>query len=207
VDVRERVGVEVRDGHGAGGGAVALPNLPRVRAVDWREEHGATHVRQVEGRVVVVAGNGVDVLEQGGAGSRAVAPPQLPPVRAVVGREEQRPVHVRELLRVRAVRYIPPVSVDVELRVRSRIDVLDEGGAGGGAVALPQLPPVRAVVGREEQRPVHVREGGGVRAGGAGVDVLYKDDAGGGAAAPPQPPAVGVAGLEEQRPVHVAYVG
>ena len=41
-------------------------------------------------------------------------------------------------------------------------DVLDEDGAGGGAVALPQLAAVRAVVGREEQRPVDVRQVAGV---------------------------------------------
>ena len=34
----------------------------------------------------------------------------------------------------------------------------DHDRAGGGAVALPQLRPVRAVVGREEQRAVDVRE-------------------------------------------------
>ena len=42
--------------------------------------------------------------------------------------------------------------------VRAGVDVLDQDGAGGGAVALPQLPAVGAVVGREEQRPVHVRQ-------------------------------------------------
>ena len=49
----------------------------------------------------------------------------------------------------------------VRLRGRAAaagVDVLDEDGAGGGAVALPQLQPVRAVVGREEQRAVDVRQ-------------------------------------------------
>ena len=35
---------------------------------------------------------------------------------------------------------------------------LTSDGAGGGAVALPQLAAVDAVVGREEQRPVDVRQ-------------------------------------------------
>ena len=39
---------------------------------------------------------------------------------------------------------------------RARIDVLDQDGAGGGAVALPQLVAVGAVVGAEEQRAVDV---------------------------------------------------
>ena len=46
---------------------------------------------------------------------------------AVVGREEQGPVHVRQVMRIRAA--------------RARVDVCDEEGAGGGAVALPQLSP------------------------------------------------------------------
>ena len=44
--------------------------------------------------------------------------------------------------------------------VAARVDVLDQGGAGGRAVALPQLAAVRPVVGREEQRAVHVRQAG-----------------------------------------------
>ena len=43
------------------------------------------------------------------------------------------------------------------------VDVLDQDGAGGGAVALPQLAAVRAVVGREEQRAVDVRQVAGER--------------------------------------------
>src|SRR5262249_39337141 len=45
-------------------------------------------------------------------------------------------------------------------------DVVDEGGAGGGAVALPQLQAVAAVVGHEEQRAAHVRQVGGIGAEG-----------------------------------------
>src|SRR5262249_57153111 len=87
-------------------------------------------------------------------------------------------------------------------RAAGEVDVLDEGGAGRSAVALPQLPPVRAVVGREEQRPVHVRQVAEVGGGAAGADVLEHYGAGGGAVALPQlRPA-----LEEQRPVPVRQV-
>src|SRR5262249_12047532 len=46
---------------------------------------------------------------------------------------------------------------------------------------LPQLVAVDAVVGREEQRAVDVRQAGGRRAGSAGEDVLDEDGASGGA--------------------------
>ena len=39
---------------------------------------------------------------------------------------------------------------------RRRVDVLDHHGAGGRAVALPQLVAVGSVVGGEEQRAVDV---------------------------------------------------
>src|SRR5262249_56553854 len=62
----------------------------------------------------------------------------------------------------------------------------DEGGSGGGAVALPRPLPVRAVVGREEQRAVDVGQVAEVRAGTAGVNVGDQDGSGGGAVALPQ---------------------
>src|SRR5262249_11279243 len=53
----------------------------------------------------------------------------------------------------------------VVIKGLSRIHVRDEGGAGDGAIALPQLIPVRAVVGREEQRPIDARQVAGVQSG------------------------------------------
>src|SRR5262249_54966739 len=44
---------------------------------------------------------------------------------------------------------------------RSREDVLDQDGAGGGAVALPQFPTADDVTAGEKQRPVDVGEGDG----------------------------------------------
>ena len=54
------------------------------------------------------------------------------------------------------------------------------------AVALPQLVAVRPVVGREEERAVHVRQVGGDGAGGTRIDVLDQDGAGGRAVALPE---------------------
>ena len=48
-----------------------------------------------------------------------------------------------------------PLDVHQARRVRAGaagVDVLDQDGAGGRAVALPQLGAVSAVVGREEDR-------------------------------------------------------
>src|SRR6185503_5022380 len=42
--------------------------------------------------------------------------------------------------------------------VRSGVNVLDEDGAGGRAIAPPELIAVNAVVSREKQRPIHVRQ-------------------------------------------------
>ena len=53
----------------------------------------------------------------------------------------------------------------------ARVDVLDQDGAGGRAVALPQLPAVDAVIGHEEQRAVDVRQVGRGGAEAAG-DVM-----------------------------------
>ena len=73
-------------------------------------------------------------------------------------REVQRAVHVRQRRRSRS-------------RLR-RADVLTQDGAGGRAVALPQLAPLAAVVGGEEQRPAHVRQEAARSQARAGADVL-----------------------------------
>ena len=74
-----------------------------------------------------------------------------------------------------AVKNRMPLDVGQVVRdgaVGAGVDVLDQVGAGGGAVALPQLDAVRAVVGGEVEHAVdvgQVDEGGAVA---AGVDVL-----------------------------------
>src|SRR5205823_2605319 len=70
----------------------------------------------------------------------------------------------------------------VRQRVAGRVDVLDHQGPARGAVALPQLDAVDAVVGREVELAVDVGEIGGEAAivvwreavGRAGVDVLHQ---------------------------------
>ena len=80
-----------------------------------------------------------------------------------------------------------------------RVDVLDQDGAGGGAVALPQLEPVVPSSADEEQRPVHGRSGSrGGNAGGLGGD----DEEVAGLGAVALSTAVPVVGREEQRAVH-----
>src|SRR5262249_25472625 len=158
VHVRQVAGVraEVEAGHdvldqdGAGGGAVALPQLPpEPTATVGREEQRAVHVRPV-------GGGHVRAQDGGGGGAGALR-------RAGVGGEEQRAVHVRQVAGVRA----GGAGVD-----GAGVDVLDQRGAGGGAIALPQLVAVRAVVSHEEQHPVDVREPSRRGAVGAGAEVL-----------------------------------
>src|SRR5688572_4186088 len=79
------------------------------------------------------------------------------------GREEQRAVHFGQVGRGVVVGIVAAVSAIGS----TRIDVLDEGGAGNGAVRLPQLRAMDAIVSREEQRAVYFGQTVGVRAGGA----------------------------------------
>src|SRR5262249_4189025 len=88
--------------------------------------------------------------------------PQLAAVRAVVGAEVELVVHGDQEGRV---------GVRATGAAAAGVDVLDEDGAGGGAVALVQLGAVHAVVGDEEQRAVDRHEGRGGRAGAARYDV------------------------------------
>src|SRR5262249_7628372 len=80
-----------------------------------------------------------------GSGGRAVALPRFHTMDAVVGREQQRPVDVGQVGRDRAG--------------GAGVDVLDEGGADGGAGALPRLWAVRALRGRGKTQRVHVVRG------------------------------------------------
>ena len=128
----------------------AVPSLfhssVAVRAVVGREEQRPVHVRQAE--------SGWKPCVPGPMSLTRTVPAAVPSlfhssIAAACRRWPRRSsvaVHVRRGSR----------GSESELCVRA--DVLDEHGAGRGAVALPQLVAVRAVVGREEQRPVHVRQ-------------------------------------------------
>src|SRR6516165_3637304 len=68
------------------------------------------------------------------AGRGTVAlPPPAPAMLAIVGHEAQRAVDICQVRRVGAG--------------PARVDVVDEGGSSGGAVALPQLPAMLAISG------------------------------------------------------------
>src|SRR5262249_15631510 len=122
-----------------------LPQLRSGRGVVGREKQRAVDVGQVA--------RDKPGDDQRGAGVAAVALPQLRRVRrGGAGREKQRSVHVGQVAGGRAVAIVAAVIA----REAAWLDVLDERGTGGGPVALPQLLPVRAIVGCEEQRPVHV---------------------------------------------------
>ena len=59
---------------------------------------------------------------------------------------------------IRSGRFDIKIAVPVpDEATASGMDVLHDHGPGRGAVALPQFPPGRAVVGHEEQRAVHGR--------------------------------------------------
>src|SRR5262249_44748695 len=120
---------------------------------------------------------------------------------------------VREVAGLRAVGIIAAIGSNGA----AREDVLDQDGSGRSAVAFPQFVTVHAVVGREEQRAVDVREVVGWKAVGiiaavvsdvpARVDVLDERRAGGGAVALPELEAVRVVSArEEQCPVDVREV-
>src|SRR5262249_9160114 len=146
-------------------GAVALPQLGAVAAFVGREEQRAAHVDQVGG--FGAGGARSDVLDHDGAGGSSVRLPQLEAVAAVVGRGDQRAADDG-----RVVREAEAVAVGVEGGCGARSDILDEYGAGGGAVALPQLDAVAAVVGLEEQGAADRGQVGGVGTVGAGVEVV-----------------------------------
>src|SRR5262249_17570177 len=205
VDVGEfvRVTGKVFDLDRAGRGAVALPQAVQVGS----EEQGAVDVGQPAGDGAGCAG--IDVGDKDGAGGGAVAFPQLPAVGVVIAVKEQRPIHVGVFPAV-VVREAhgagggsgadpqppggeekPPLHSVGRGRaqaVGADEHIRDHGGAGGGAVALPQLVLMRAVAGGEVQHAVHDGDVFVVmrRVGAAGVDVLDQHGAGGGAVAGPQ---------------------
>src|SRR5947207_63720 len=73
---------------------------------------------------------GRDVRYQGGAGGGTIAPPQLLTVDAVVGNEVQEPVHRGEKGGAFREGRIEGIGAG------PRVDVLDQSGARGRAVAL-----------------------------------------------------------------------
>src|SRR5262249_54728483 len=152
---------DIVDEGGAGGGAVALPQLDAVAAIVGIEEQGAADVRQTVG--VGAGGAGKDVIDQGSAGGGAVALPQLDAVAAVVGMKEQGVADVRQV-------GLEVVRAGLQGTLGTGEDVVDEDGAGRGAVALPQLVAVAAVVRHEEQGAAHVRQVARIGAGGTGLD-------------------------------------
>src|SRR5687768_17538554 len=105
-------------------------------SVERREVDGAVELDEpsrprTRGSGAVI-GRGRAVLEEERTRLRPVTSPRLAPDHAVIGREVENPTDHGELVGVGAA--------------RTRVDVLHEGGAPGGAVAPPQLPAVHAVV-------------------------------------------------------------
>src|SRR5262249_7100400 len=95
----------------------------------------ASREREVARDTIVVR---VDVLEQSGARGAAVALPQLAAVDAVVRREVEHAVEHSQRLRLRTGREGGAGVRDwTGVGHRGGVDVLDEPGAGRGAVALP----------------------------------------------------------------------
>src|SRR5207253_1746624 len=114
--------------------------------------------------------------DEGGAGGGTVTLPEFKAGAAVIGPEEERPVDVRQ------VAILPFERKGV---AAARVNVPDEGGTGGGAVAPPQLFAVASVIGCEEES-----------AGGGDVAV------------PPLSAAAdAVGGDDEERAVDVRQVG
>src|SRR5262249_58451819 len=74
-----------------------------------------------------------------------------------------------------------PLSPSTTLFRSAGVDVLHQAGARRGAVALPQLAAVDAVVGREVQPPAGRNQPVRVRAQAARLDVADQPGAGGGA--------------------------
>src|SRR5436190_1107331 len=100
-----------------------------------------------------------------------------------------------------SLRTVPAASLSSRIRsavllqwvgaAAAGVEVLDEDGAGVGAVAHPQFGAATSVGGREEQGAVDVRLAAVVAGVAAGVEVLDEDGAGIGAIAHPQFGAVG----------------
>src|SRR5262249_5962571 len=125
---------------GAGVASVALPQPVGGGWSVGAEVQCPAHIRQA----VVDAAVGAVVLDEDSAGGRPVALPQHPPIvddAQIRGDKEQGAVDIGQLPEGKAA--------------AARDNVLDQHGAGG-AVALPQLRPVDAVIGDEVECPTDV---------------------------------------------------
>src|SRR5581483_2054809 len=163
-------GKNVFDQGRPGGRAVTLPQLIAVRPVFAAEQEHVARGRQL--------GEGRARLDHHRSGGGAVGLPQPGPV-AVGGDEEQ--------LAADGGGRRPGREAEVDPVAAARVDVLDHRGAGGRAVALPQLVAVDAVVAREVQRAAHGPEADdperpdrvdrldGGRAGGRAVGLPQRD--------------------------------
>src|SRR5262249_10074076 len=99
-----------------------------------------------------------------GARRRPVAPPELAAHGRLERGEEDRATERREAARV--------------CEARAGVEVLDQDGARGGAVRLPQLDTERAldsVAGREEEAAARRREVPRVPVARAALDVLHEE--------------------------------
>ena len=84
----------------------------------------------------------------------------------------------------------------------SAVDIIDKNGPGEGAVTLPQLITIRAIIGAEEQRTVHVRQRPRIRTSASTANIFDECSPGGGAVTLPKfSPICAVIGAKEQRPV------
>src|SRR5262249_34855553 len=131
-NVRQVVGkraidIDVFDQEGAGGSAVARPQLNPVRVVVSREEQGPINVGQIGVFENAVGGAGVNVIDHEGAGGAAIALAEFEPVGAVVSGEEEDAVHVRQI----------GVFAEKNAVGGAGVNVIDHEGAGGAAIALP----------------------------------------------------------------------
>src|SRR5262249_36185065 len=124
-------GVDVLDQDGSGAGAIALPQLASGCTIVGREEQRTVNIRQPAH--VLPTGAREDVFDKRRTAGGPVTLPQFRPVHHAVPREEKRAVHVGEVAGVRAIGVVVPVIA----KETTWVDVLDECGTGGGAVALP----------------------------------------------------------------------
>src|SRR5262249_34124824 len=143
----------------------------------------------------------VDVAHQKGAGLGAVGLPEFVPMGAVGGREMEYPVDVCQAAVLTignelGARRVLPVRTG-----RTRIDVLDEPGSGGSAVARPQLRATDAVVSGEENLATDVGDLHGEGICSAWIDVHHPDGSRGRSIGLPQLPASDIVLCREEHGV------
>ena len=156
-------------------------------------------LRMVGGAIEEAAGAGQEIGHHAGAGGGAVAAPQLEAGGAVGGDEVEDMAGDGELRPVAA----ELVVGEEEGAAAAAMNVAHPAGAGGGAVAAPQLGAGLGILGDEVQHAVEDRGARPVvearqAAAGAGHDVEHHAGAGGGAVAVLQlATGIGGAGTEQ----------